>query len=163
MSKGHSNALGNFICCSAQFRPNFGILAMILSQARYSEARMFLQSIRRNGVGPSIAAVVVRSGQNTTDRNSRECGRAGVSRDPDIVGFGWRLPRLTRRWKWLCSSWVRGLVDSRAAVFIGVVTLASLLFLVRQDPGLENRRTRQPRDVKNFLFVEGFPRQQGFD
>ena len=47
--------------------------------------------------------------------------------------------------------------------FIGGVTLASLLFLVRQDPGLENRRTRQPRDVKNFLFVEGFPRQQGFD
>jgi hypothetical protein len=72
MSKGHSNALGNFICRSAQFRPNFGILAMILSQARYSEARMFLHSIRRNGVGPSIAAVVVRSGQNTTERNSRD-------------------------------------------------------------------------------------------
>ena len=32
-----------------------------------------------------------------------------------------------------------------------------------QDPGLEGRRTREPRGIKDFLLVEGLAQQQGFN
>ena len=33
----------------------------------------------------------------------------------------------------------------------------------RQDPRLQGWRTREPRDSKDFLLVEGLAQQQGFD
>ncbi|MGZ8480115.1 MAG: hypothetical protein ACXW6K_19400, partial [Candidatus Binatia bacterium] len=74
----------------AQFRPNFGILAVILSQVRYSEARIFFETACANGFGPgSQPWQLVGELSSASNRQVDQLRQNSTGRNPrDAVALG---------------------------------------------------------------------------